>query len=158
MEKADGKVEEMNRAVHRFLEAIGSSRMDKWSDIFEGLGGLEIRILRMTAEQPDIILKEIRDVLDIPQSTLTSVIDRLEKRGLLKRVISRRDRRSFGLILTKRGWRVEDEHDRLDRMGASLVIEVLGEREGRRFVNMLSKISRRFEEAYAERHEGGSNE
>ena len=60
--------------------------------------------------KPDIILKEIVEILGIPGSTLTSAVDRLEKRRLLRRAISQRDRRSFGLELTDEGRIAQQEH------------------------------------------------
>ncbi|WP_165395196.1 MarR family winged helix-turn-helix transcriptional regulator [Flagellimonas allohymeniacidonis] len=42
-------------------------------------------------------------VFGLKNSTLTSILNRLEKKALLERKISPRDRRSFEIQLTKRG-------------------------------------------------------
>lgn len=76
----------------------------------EGLSTVDISVLAIVSRKPDVILREILGVLEIPASTLTSAVDRLEKRGLLRRVISVRDRRSFGLELTEEGKRAQEEH------------------------------------------------
>ncbi len=141
----------IGRGLHQFLEALGIDRLGKWSDALDGISPMDLHIIRMTHENPDVILKDIRDDLQIPQSTLTSAIDRLEKRGLVKRIISGRDRRSYGLKLTKKGRVTSDEHNRIDREGSRLILEALGdETEAERFIDMLSRISGKFDEAYEE--------
>ncbi len=144
-------VMKIGHSLHVFLEAIGIDRLGKWSDALDGISPMDLHIIRMTAENPDVILKDIRDDLEIPQSTLTSTVDRLEGRGLIERIISRRDRRSYGLKLTAKGRKTHSEHERIDREGAALILEALGsEREAKRFIKMLSKICRRFDKAYEE--------
>ena len=138
---------EINHALHRFLRAAKVGRLESWSRLLAGISFLDLGILRMAAERSDVILKEIREKLSVPQSTLTSAVDRLEERKLLRRVISPRDRRSYGLELTREGWRIDEEHKRIDRLSAELIVEALGKgRDVRRFLEMLSKICRRFEE------------
>jgi DNA-binding MarR family transcriptional regulator len=80
------------------------------------LSTVEISVLAITSRKPDVILKEILRILEIPASTLTSAVDRLEKRGLLRRVISVRDRRSYGLELTDDGLRAQDEHRKAEEI------------------------------------------
>ena len=144
-------VMKIGHSLHVFLEAIGIDRLGKWSDALDGISPMDLHIIRMTAENPDVILKDIRDDLEIPQSTLTSTVDRLEGRGLIERIISRRDRRSYGLKLTAKGRKTHSEHERIDREGAALILEALGsEREAKLFIKMLSKICRKFDQAYEE--------
>ena len=45
---------------------------------------------------------------------LTSMIDRLEKKNLIKRAISTKDRRSYKLELTEEGRKTQVEHDKFD--------------------------------------------
>jgi ubiquinone/menaquinone biosynthesis C-methylase UbiE len=61
-------------------------------------------------EKPDVILGEIVSILNIPKSTLTNAVDRLEKRNYINRIISKRDRRSYGLELTEEGHLAQKEH------------------------------------------------
>ncbi len=57
----------------------------------------------MVAKKSDIIMKDICTSLDMPKSTLTNMVNRLERKGYLNRTISRRDLRSYGLALRARG-------------------------------------------------------
>jgi DNA-binding MarR family transcriptional regulator len=85
---------------------------------------------------------DIRKALDIPHSTLTSAINRLEKRGFLKRVITQQDRRSYSLRLTKKGEQVQTEHHRVDIMLADKLLEALDTNKERvQLIRLLAKIS-----------------
>lgn len=132
--------------AHRVLFALRIDRLGAWSKRLEGITPLELHILKLVAERPDTILIEIRKLLGIPHSTLTSAIDRLERRRLLRRVVSDRDRRSYALELTRDGRAVQGEHDRVDRMLAGRFLDALDtEKEKRQFVRLLAKASQKLQ-------------
>ena len=132
--------------LHQLLWGLSMKLPEVWTGELEEIGALGLHTLKLAAEKPDIILKEIREGLGIPHSTLTSVINRLENRGLLMRVISQRDRRSYGLEVTAEGLRVKETHDRMDRELAEMILEALDNDDQRQsFVEMLEKISRHIE-------------
>jgi DNA-binding MarR family transcriptional regulator len=69
------------------------------------------------------------------------VIDRLEKRNLLTRVISKRDRRSFGLLLTDEGKRLYLEHQKAEQMMWTKILSALeNDEETELFLNLIKKI------------------
>ncbi len=130
--------------LHLVLSGLRIDRLGVWSKRLEGITPLELHILKLAAERADTILIEVRKELGIPHSTLTSAIDRLERRGLLRRAISHRDRRSYALELTREGRRVQAEHDRIDHLLAGKILEALDtEKERRQLIRLLSKISER---------------
>jgi DNA-binding MarR family transcriptional regulator len=92
------------------------SNEEIWTGRLEGATTLEISILGIIEKKPDVILKEIIESLGIANSTLTSAVDRLEKRGLIERVISKKDRRSFGLALTGEGLLAQAEHREREKL------------------------------------------
>ncbi len=140
------QVDAMSDLLHQITWGIRLDQLGTWSKALRGMAQLDLHILKLIAERPDIILKEICYELHIPSSTLTSAINRLEERELLNRVISRRDRRSYGLELTTKGWEIKQEHDRVDRMIASKVIGALEDNEEvTTLVNLLSKVVQHFE-------------
>ncbi len=109
-------------------------------------------VLSLVAARPDLILREVVAELGIPNSTLTSAVDRLEKRGLLTRVISKRDRRSFGLQLTPGGTAYMALQDQAEQAFAIKILEILETDEERRgFVDTLSKVVSRLQEFANER-------
>ncbi|MCQ3928834.1 MAG: MarR family transcriptional regulator [Chloroflexi bacterium] len=140
------QVEVISDLLHQITWGIRLDQLGTWSKALRGMAQLDLHILKLIAERPDIILKEICSELHIPNSTLTSAINRLEERGLLNRVISHRDRRSYGLALTTKGWEIKAEHDRVDQMIATKVIQALeGDEEVTTLTTLLNKIVQRFE-------------
>lgn len=130
--------------IHQIRFGLRIDRLGTWSKALDGIRLLDLHILKLAAEQPDIILKEIRQSLAIPHSTLTSAVDRLEKRHLLRRTISQRDRRSYGLELTEKGWRIRKEHGRIDQIVAETVLEALSDDQEREtLTRLLAKINER---------------
>jgi len=130
--------------IHQVRFGLRVDRLGTWSEELEGIQLLDLHILKLVAEHPEIILKEIRIELGIPHSTLTSAINRLEKRGLLQRIINKRDLRSYGLELTDHGWHIRREHNRVDRLVAATVLEALSDdHEREMLVLLLSKINKK---------------
>ncbi len=82
---------------------------------FEQISGSHVRSLNLTPAQFDIIatlgntegmsFKELGEKTLITKGTLTGVVDRLEDKGLVKRVTRSEDRRSTIVRLTAKGVR-----------------------------------------------------
>lgn len=136
----------LNSLLHIIGLKLRFDRLGIWSKKIEGLSLMDLHILQLASDQQDLILMDIRKVLDIPHSTLTSAINRLEKRGFLKRVITQRDRRSYSLKLTKKGERVQTEHHRVDIMLADKLLEALDtNKEREQLIRLLGKISNKLD-------------
>lgn len=139
-EKADA----LASAMVRLLIALKVDRPSAWSEQFEGLSPIDLHVLAIVETKPDAILKEIRDYLNVPNSTLTGIIDRLEGKGLVERVISDRDRRSFRLKPTAQGRKIRDEQRRVRRDSAVRMLEALdSDAEREAFIAMMTKIGDR---------------
>ncbi len=120
--------DEATRLAQAFLKIVNGIRSDRlwaWSTALEGYTNLDLHVLRMVYRKPDLILKEVRDNLELPNSTLTSVIDRLEKRSVVERTINRRDHRSYGLKLTEYGEELLAEHERVLHLMMERLLECL---------------------------------
>lgn len=109
-EITQSEIEKLDQVYHALVVSVQKTSEELWKDKLAGISTVEISILSIIERKPDVILKEITQILGVPASTLTNAVDRLEKRGLLTRVISKRDRRSFGLALTEDGRIAQDEH------------------------------------------------
>jgi DNA-binding MarR family transcriptional regulator len=107
---SEDEIRSIDKVWHKLVVSMQKISDELWRDRLEGASTIEISILSILEQKPDVIFKEIAELLGIPGSTLTSAVDRLEKRGLLRRVISRKDRRSFGLELTDEGRSAQQEH------------------------------------------------
>lgn len=106
------KPDEIKRldAIYHKLFFLDLASEAKMPEIIRDLSTVEIGIINCIALKPDIILREITERLNLPNSTLTSALNRLEKKELANRIISPRDRRSFGIALTPKGEEAQKAH------------------------------------------------
>jgi DNA-binding MarR family transcriptional regulator len=89
-------VHPVHRATHRiglYLDALGA----------RGLTQGEAHILGLLAYSGRANVAELHRGLAHKRSTLTSILDRLAKRGLITRVVGETDRRTFVVRLTAKG-------------------------------------------------------
>lgn len=137
------------RLAQAFLKVLVGIRNDRlwlWSPALQGFTTLDLHVLLMVEQKPDLILKEIRDRLELPNSTLTSVIDRLEKRAVVERTINHRDHRSYGLRLTDHGREIRAEHERVYHLMMERLLECLPlDADHAAFVEKMVKIGDRLE-------------
>jgi len=63
----------------------------------------ELALLRAVAREGPMISRELGGRFGVPVSTMTGLIDRMEKKGLVRRVRGRRDRRAIELEATPAG-------------------------------------------------------
>jgi DNA-binding MarR family transcriptional regulator len=111
MSKSNKKqIEEFSELWHQIIKKSDFRKVEDQFQRLNGLTTIEISIINIVSKNHDVILGEIVLALDIPKSTLTNAINRLEKRNYINRVISKRDRRSYGLKLTEEGHLAQKEH------------------------------------------------
>lgn len=145
--KHDEFVQLTTTALHRLTWSLRLDQLGTWSPRLRGMVQIDLHILKMIAERPQALLKEIGSELRLPPSTLTSAINRLEKRGLLERHVHPHDRRSYDLKLTPKGWEIKEEHDQVDRQITMRLLDTLdSESERQQFVELLEKVTRGLEE------------
>ncbi len=135
-------MEMLGRAFHKILRYVMSGQALNMKGDFSALSSLEIAVISQVYRNQDLILREIVEKLNIPNSTLTSAVNRLEKGGYLKRVISRRDKRSYGLELTDKGFAAMKEHLRVEQIFFKKILSSLSDDDERGiFLKMLTRIS-----------------
>ena len=86
----------VHRATHRIGLYLDQLRE---SDLSQG----EAHILALLADSSPAHVSDLHRGLAHKRSTLTSILDRLTARGLITRNVSKRDRRSFVIMLTAKG-------------------------------------------------------
>jgi len=140
--KYKGQVEELSRIWHSMIMEPGYKSVESQFSRIHGLSTAEIGVLRIISEKEDVIIKDIVDILKIPKSTLTSVINRLEKRRFIERTISSRDRRSYRLVLTEEGIQAQKEHVEFEKNFYARVMECLDTSEEREeLLKLMKKIA-----------------
>ena len=124
----------------RFMNSIRSDRMETWSTKFRDVSKAELHILLLVQQYPDTNIGDIKEKLDLPSSTLTSIINRMEKKKLLKRTIGD-DKRTYKLEILDEGRIIRIEHDRVLRAIAEAIMDNLTPEEQVTFTDLLDKAS-----------------
>lgn len=76
------------------------------------ISALEMEIIQLVVLEGPKKMKEIGQHFNVKLSTLTSIIDKIERQRLVKRVNSSSDRRVVYLEVTKKGQRLYDNYSR----------------------------------------------
>ena len=65
--------------------------------------GPQLRLLQLIRSKGDATASELSDAMTLSQATVTSILDRLEDRGLIERIRSQTDKRKIHPRLTDSG-------------------------------------------------------
>jgi DNA-binding MarR family transcriptional regulator len=108
----DKLIDQLDTALHDIFRAMNLDRLPvhREGDCFssKNMSLMETRILRNIDEHEQVSLKDVRAAVDIPNSSLTSIIKKFEQKGLIVRLIDPNDRRSFLLCITEEGHLVNE--------------------------------------------------
>ena len=93
--------------LNRSLDAI----MPPYRDLFQEFGVTEQqwRVLRVLWEQKHLTSAKISILTLLPSPSLVGILDRLEKKELVKRLRSSSDRREINIIITDKGRELQSE-------------------------------------------------
>jgi len=73
------------------------------------LTGPQLTVVKMLEQMGDLSLTELSDAIRAQNSTVTGIIDRMEREGIVERVRSTEDRRVVRIHLTEKGHRLAQE-------------------------------------------------
>ena len=131
-----GVVAALEATVHRVLEHVAAELADL------GLSHGEVNALAQLAPDAPRTVAALQAATGQRASTLTGVLDRLERRGLVERTLNPRDRRSFTVALTEAG---ADAAARVRRTFADVdrrALEAVPQRSARGFYDVLAALER----------------
>lgn len=110
------------------------------------IGPIELALLDLFESGGPLTVKEVINNLKVPNSTVTSIINRLESQKILKRNIHPNDKRTFFLSLTTKGNDLLNQR-RLEKR--QLFYYILGslenESEREYLINMITRLSKSLE-------------
>lgn len=107
---------ELKRAYYRLLQEDAEA---------VGLTALQLMVIRALEQQENITLSELADRMQLTPSTMSGVVDRCVKAGMIERERSAHDRRALVLHLTDEG------REKLNKVlceGSSIRRRLTGER------------------------------
>lgn len=102
----------------------------------------ELGVLNLIEQNPELSIREAIQLMNIPNSTLTSIVDRMERKNLLKRKTYLKDKRIFILELTEFGKQTMAIRKEYKNNIFSLVYDALeNDADRETFINLVEKIS-----------------
>jgi DNA-binding MarR family transcriptional regulator len=131
---ADRALRAYMRAV-AFAEPLQLAILEKYGVRLAGLRA--IRILRDLGTVP---ISRFAEALEIPRSTATGVVDRLEERGLVERDVDRVDRRMINIRVTTRGLAALEDRALIDRSTIGERIRALTPEQQQQLADLLEQI------------------
>ena len=137
--------------LRRFIERL-SNRFKQTEELFATrleVSERELALLRTLVEEGPMITKALGGRFEVPVSTMTGLVDRMEKKGLVRRVRGRRDRRAIELEATPAGALALKEHARGLEAVARGILEALPERDQEALITILRRVWTRTADAGA---------
>lgn len=126
--------------LHRATRQIGIYLAVRMGTI--GLQNAEGHLLSFLRSYSPSPISELIRVFGLKKSTMTSLLDRLERRGLVRRESHPKDRRSFLVHVTEEGRRLADEVQRPVEELEKKVRDEINEEDLRGFQRVLESIAK----------------
>jgi DNA-binding MarR family transcriptional regulator len=130
------------RELAEFIEVL-SERFKADESLFADrleVSERELVLLRALAAQGPMITRELAGRFGVPLSTMTGLIDRMEKKGLVRRLPHRRDRRAIELEATPAGRLALGEHARGMETMARGMLEALSDRDRQALIAIVRRM------------------
>lgn len=132
--KGGNYVSQIKRLSDRILEQILA---EKNIDAFNGAQG---RILYVLWSRDGISLRELADKTGLAPTTLTSMVDCMEKAGLVCRMPDKKDRRKTLLALTAKAKNLEQDYKAVSDKMSEIFYKGFSDEEIRNCEAMLARI------------------
>jgi MarR family transcriptional regulator, organic hydroperoxide resistance regulator len=124
----------LEATTHRVLECLALELEDL------GLSHGEVNALAQLEPGAVRTIAELQAATGQRASTLTGVLDRLERRGLVERRLNPRDRRSFTVTLTDTGVAAAKRVEQTFRDMEGRVLRVVSQRSAKGFFDVLRAL------------------
>jgi Transcriptional regulators len=124
--------------IHQ-LQGRAFERMLKESEV-DAFNGAQGRILYVLWEYEKLSITEIGRLTSLAKTTLTSMLDRMEKSGLIVRIPDTKNRRQIFICITDKAKEYRSKYDMVSEKMNSLFYQEFGEAEIIEFENKLKRI------------------
>ena len=110
---------------------------EKKVDAFNGAQG---RILYVLWQKDGISIKTLSEQCGLAITSLTSMLERMEKQGLLRRESDEKDKRKTLLFLTDRAYALREDYEDVSARMGTVFYEGFSEEEIRLFESFLHRV------------------
>ena len=116
---------------------------EKGIDAFNGAQG---RILYVLWQQDGVPIKTVSDSCGLAITSLTTMLERMERQGLIRREADVKDKRKTLLFLTEKAKALKDDYDDVSAQMGALYYKGFSDDEVRQFEGYLQRIQQNLEE------------
>lgn len=116
---------------------------EKGIDAFNGAQG---RILYVLWQEDGIPIKAISDRCGLAITSLTTMLERMEKQDLIRRVQDEKDKRKTLLYLTENAKALKDDYDAVSEQMSGIYYRGFSEEEIIQFESFLQRVQENLEE------------
>ena len=106
----------------------------------EEFNGAQGRILYVLWQEDSIAIKELSNKTGLALTTLTSMLDRMEKIELIKRTFDKTDRRKILIILTEKAISLKDVYYEVSEKMSEIFYNKFSKEEINQFEDYLDRI------------------
>lgn len=107
------------------------------------------KILKILAEKKELSQKELQDMLGIQSGSISEIINKLERRGLLCRIKDEADKRMAKLLITESGLLELAEINARVAPNTDELFEVLSSEEQETLKKLVAKLNNSWEVKYS---------
>lgn len=128
----------LSKLIVEFFEKLSS-----WEDSVvrdSGLTTAQAHAVEIVGHAGPIKMKNLAEKIGVTTGTLTVAVDRLEKKGLMKRKPHETDRRSYLIELTPQGQEIFKEHHNFHIQMTQEIVAGLTPEEQEQFAKILEKM------------------
>ncbi|MBS0166721.1 MAG: MarR family transcriptional regulator [Nitrospira sp.] len=142
-EKIDARLNRQAKALHAFIAALMDSPMETADHPLPDieLSPREIKALLLLGDKEEMIMTDLATALSAPLSTVTRIIDRLERKQMVERFRSEEDRRIVTVKESEKGKMLREHfrHSQLDI--AARMLQPLSNGEREILIELLEKLT-----------------
>jgi len=162
-ETVSSGTENVQSDLDRIIEAIvylytESRRVTKALARQHGLTGPQVTVLKILEGFGTLSLSELGDRMSAKRSTITGIVDRMERDGLVRRRRSSEDRRVIHLEATDRGAAIADAVPVTAMQIFSSALRSLSEEDRVELMRILGELAERVRERVANERALGADE
>jgi DNA-binding MarR family transcriptional regulator len=133
------RIEQLTRAFERFTRRFKVAEAAAAAD--NALNALDAQTLVFVGDNPGCAIGDVARYLNVALTTMSSAVDRLVRKGLLKRRRPEDDRRSVALTATDTGRQAISDHVAAYREACRIMLRALEPEEQAELIRLTEKIA-----------------
>ena len=141
----------MNNNGGYLINQIQKISSRKWNELLkekniDEFNGSQGVILYSLWNNKELTIKEIGKITGLAKTSLTSMLDRMEEKGLIRRKDNSEDKRSIKIMLTDKAKELEKDYNDISNKMSNIFYKNFSDKEINEIENYLERIISNLEE------------